>query len=73
MTSRIDFRSTVAFCFESGFLIPLYLKSKSSFSAFSKVERSFEESLPKSFITSFRSIVEMADLTADGFNKPAPC
>jgi len=54
-------------------LISIYMKSKSSLSAFSKVERSLEESLHKIFITNFCLIVDIADLTADGFNKPAPC
>src|SRR4030042_6836665 len=53
--------------------ILLYLKSRSPLSDFSKVERSFGENLPKIFITSLCSIVEIADLTADDFNKPALC
>jgi len=48
-----------------------YPKSSKSFKA-SSIERiSFGESLPNFFRISIRSIVDMADFMADGFNSPA--
>src|SRR5574340_270357 len=56
-----------------GQCIHSYFKSKNSFKAFSIEKRSLWERVPNFLMTRDFSIVDMAVLIADGFNKPASC
>jgi len=51
----------------------IYCKSKNFFNAFSAEDISLGEMLPNFLRTNFCSIVEIAGLIADGFNRPATC